>query len=782
MKYIKFITKYIILLCLSNIYTCSLAYASVDDLNRNSLIIILELQNLSIEKPDKHWADIIKNDDTTVPSISSYWERVSYDQAHVTPAKETYGVNDDGVIRVKVPARFTSIQSTDREIYKEALKIADQYIDFSLYDLNHDTLIDPRELGITFIIPYNWGGSVKGAAITDSFDGINFAQLSGELTEVFLGQKRISFIRIGGVNTNIDTHIHETGHLFYKLRDLYHTRPVSLQVSGLMSGHNNRHYLSTYSAYKLGFRISEQLSADTLDIVDSAAPKNILGPRVYRISTKDPDEYFLLQNIEGTLNVTHITSMYDLLAYRQFPDKNGSYRLSYASNKIDSVFLGTTISNVKSKTAHTLQFDVIKTMPDENKSADLIRPILRDKGMSNGNTHLRATNWGHASFSYIKWNWTNVNAEKYGLKITLLKENETVTVYENMNLTTTFVSGHDLIPQEKMTIEVTLYTYSNNSWSEKTYLFFHNYDEALEPPTYVITRSIENNETRINWIDNEDNEKGYLIFADGLLLDRVNKNTNSYVIKNIPFKHIGIRAYDHSGNVSTLASAFHIKNHENTETGLNPASESILLSKNITFEWNDYDEREGAYDYPGAGKYFIRATDGGLVEYGRCVTSNTFCFFDSLPSDSKGFTIDLHSQIRENNTNIHGIKHVYHYMVMGQKKILETLYNNTKGNQWYRSDNWLIGDPCSNHWYGITCTNEGYINNIDLHANNLSGHIPSYISYLSNLKYLHLHDNDLTDIPTEIYDMDNLIISPENNNGTMPIGALIPIINMLLLN
>ena len=36
---------------------------------------------------------------------------------------------------------------------------------------------------------------------------------------------------------------------------------------------------------------------------------------------------------------------------------------------------------------------------------------------------------------------------------------------------------------------------------------------------------------------------------------------------------------------------------------------------------------------------------------------------------------------------------------------LTDLYTSTNGLYWTVKLNWLEGDPCSNHWYGVTCNN-----------------------------------------------------------------------------
>ena len=103
---------------------------------------------------------------------------------------------------------------------------------------------------------------------------------------------------------------------------------------------------------------------------------------------------------------------------------------------------------------------------------------------------------------------------------------------------------------------------------------------------------------------------------------------------------------------------------------------------------------------------------------------------------------------------------------------LKALYNATNGKGWDNSDRWLQGDPCSNHWNGITCSPEGRVTKIDLHNNGLTGHIPPQLAKASQLLELTLLSNKLTgEIPPEIYAMKSLqVLSIYDNQltGSLP--------------
>jgi hypothetical protein len=42
-------------------------------------------------------------------------------------------------------------------------------------------------------------------------------------------------------------------------------------------------------------------------------------------------------------------------------------------------------------------------------------------------------------------------------------------------------------------------------------------------------------------------------------------------------------------------------------------------------------------------------------------------------------------------------------------KELEALFYATNGLNWTKSDNWLVGNPCTDQWFGITCNSNGNI-------------------------------------------------------------------------
>ena len=86
---------------------------------------------------------------------------------------------------------------------------------------------------------------------------------------------------------------------------------------------------------------------------------------------------------------------------------------------------------------------------------------------------------------------------------------------------------------------------------------------------------------------------------------------------------------------------------------------------------------------------------------------------------------------------------------------LVALYNSTNGSGWGLSENWLTG-PTVGNWYGVTVTS-GFVSQIDLESNHLSGSIPTELGTLTNLEDLNLYGNNLTGIiPAELGNLSKL--------------------------
>lgn len=116
-------------------------------------------------------------------------------------------------------------------------------------------------------------------------------------------------------------------------------------------------------------------------------------------------------------------------------------------------------------------------------------------------------------------------------------------------------------------------------------------------------------------------------------------------------------------------------------------------------------------------------------------------------------------------------------MLSQQKTVLEELFEVTNGALWRAKTNWLVSiDECD--WYGIYCDGEGYVVNIDLDYNYMTGMIPSSIGMLPYLSSLTMGGNTLSgSLPSEIgliYSLRILELDYNMLTGSLPteIGLL----------
>jgi hypothetical protein len=49
------------------------------------------------------------------------------------------------------------------------------------------------------------------------------------------------------------------------------------------------------------------------------------------------------------------------------------------------------------------------------------------------------------------------------------------------------------------------------------------------------------------------------------------------------------------------------------------------------------------------------------------------------------------------------VNYIFAIVHSAERRVLVSLYEATSGENWFDNDNWLEGDPCENHWYGIQC-------------------------------------------------------------------------------
>lgn len=119
------------------------------------------------------------------------------------------------------------------------------------------------------------------------------------------------------------------------------------------------------------------------------------------------------------------------------------------------------------------------------------------------------------------------------------------------------------------------------------------------------------------------------------------------------------------------------------------------------------------------------------------------------------------------------------------REVLTTLHDETGGPEWRSDRNWLT-DKGLNTWRGIETDEEGYVTEIFLAWNGLTGGIPPELGNLARLEVLGLYGNDLRGrIPPELGKLDRvrvLLLSSNELEGPIPpeIGGMVSVDTMYL--
>ncbi|KAG9394056.1 Cyst wall protein, type 1B [Carpediemonas membranifera] len=115
---------------------------------------------------------------------------------------------------------------------------------------------------------------------------------------------------------------------------------------------------------------------------------------------------------------------------------------------------------------------------------------------------------------------------------------------------------------------------------------------------------------------------------------------------------------------------------------------------------------------------------------------------------------------------------VFAQCVISEQEALMNLYTALGGDFWTDNSGWNTGDVCT--WYGIGCNLDGYVTDIRLPANNLTGELTSDIGCFPYLKSLQLNENEISGpVPDAIGFLTNLkYLNLDNNrlSGPLPVA------------
>ena len=106
-----------------------------------------------------------------------------------------------------------------------------------------------------------------------------------------------------------------------------------------------------------------------------------------------------------------------------------------------------------------------------------------------------------------------------------------------------------------------------------------------------------------------------------------------------------------------------------------------------------------------------------------------------------------------------------------ERAALLALYNATNGAQWHERRNWTSAGSIRD-WHGVSTNSAGFVTELDLDDNNLSGTLPPELANLTHLRQLDLDDNQLTgSIPPQLGDLPQLrrlVLGDNELTGSIP--------------
>ena len=178
-------------------------------------------------------------------SVSDFYDEMSYGKLAITPASESSGTANDGVVGwVTLPINHPNTGSLDSEAdyaaahntVRQAIIAADPYVNFAAYDTNGNGVIEPRELHITVIAAgYETAYGGEAAQCGNSVWGHRWAigghsvtaptvdgKTAGSAGYMLFGEQHCTSSNPPGHHATIGIMAHELGHDF-NFPDLYDT-------------------------------------------------------------------------------------------------------------------------------------------------------------------------------------------------------------------------------------------------------------------------------------------------------------------------------------------------------------------------------------------------------------------------------------------------------------------------------------------------------------------------------------------------------------------------------
>lgn len=243
-------------------------------------------------------------------SVAQYYLENSYQQYHIQPAQESQGVVDDGIVDVQLPYEHPNFGDNyggkSQALVRDALNLANNYINLAIYDRNGDGQLAASELAVVFMVA-GYENAYGGSSAPEPRVWAHKSDISGVALD---GVALTAFAMFGERHQNhlatIGIISHEMGHLLFSLPDLYDRQGDSNGIGrwGLMglgswnsqggySGSSPAHMMA-WSKVKAGFLQPKDVVGDELEFNLASATHAPVAMRVWL----DPfrhGEHFLLE-------------------------------------------------------------------------------------------------------------------------------------------------------------------------------------------------------------------------------------------------------------------------------------------------------------------------------------------------------------------------------------------------------------------------------------------------------------------------------------------------------
>lgn len=216
----------------------------------NVLILLVEFADQAIEFADEGpWAARIASSDPEARNIADYFDAASYGTVSLSAADETWGTANNGVVGpLKLnkdhpdsgnqnQAAFSAVHN---KIFEKAIEQADDYVDFSSFDVDGNSYIDSSELAIVLVVAGHNSQSSNQSPSVNAHAKIYFPIPAVEADGV---EVHNTYAMIGELSddrhnpgfsmpTTLGVFVHELGHLVFYLPDLYDVDGVTNGSTG----------------------------------------------------------------------------------------------------------------------------------------------------------------------------------------------------------------------------------------------------------------------------------------------------------------------------------------------------------------------------------------------------------------------------------------------------------------------------------------------------------------------------------------------------------------------